>query len=116
MVKGCIDGHGLNHIVCMNGQEYGELILDVVYPMITMSEALILQKYKKLVTFKIILIFCDLSVLSATGRGDKRWVLCEQHGIYRPRLSFIIIGFSAMTIMASRFKALTRRLIKSNIQ
>jgi hypothetical protein len=42
MVWGCIDGQGTNHLVhCsshINGREYGNLVLDVIYPTIVMSE------------------------------------------------------------------------------
>ena len=41
---GCVSGHGLNYLVfCsshMNGQEYGDLVLDIVYPMVATSERL----------------------------------------------------------------------------
>ena len=48
MVWGCVSGHGLNHLVrCsshINGQEYGDLLLDIVYPMVATSETAIFQE------------------------------------------------------------------------
>jgi Transposase/DDE superfamily endonuclease/Helix-turn-helix domain len=48
MVWGCVNGQGTNHLLrCsshMNGQEYGNLVLDVIYPMIVTSENAIFQE------------------------------------------------------------------------
>ncbi|CAG8584489.1 6474_t:CDS:2 [Ambispora gerdemannii] len=48
MVWGCINGYNLNHLVrvpsCMNGEKYGNLVLDVIYPKVMVAEEAIFQE------------------------------------------------------------------------
>jgi hypothetical protein len=48
MVWGCVSGLNLNHLIRapsrMNGEKYGNIILDVVYPMVMVAEEAIFQE------------------------------------------------------------------------